>query len=210
MTDLNCVLAGLIRLLSPFVLLFVWYKKARVRLFPALVAYGVCLPVFIVGAAIRSGFQSETAVAFYVQQGLLYGILEEGTKYLVLRFLLGDCDSRKDAVTYAIGHGAYEEIPAGLTCFGLIGTGNAAPDIFWFNLLDTIEGSAFVIALTVIILYGIRTGRSKITLPAAILLHALSSAAAGLELWIGIRLLLFAGSCYAAYRCWKALDVNAE
>jgi len=207
-TDVNCLLAGLTRLLSPLLLLILWHKKTGAQFYPALIAVPVCLPVFAVGAMIRSGFSHDDAIAFYIQQGLLYGILEETAKFLMLRFVLTSYDRRKDAVTYGIGHGAWEEFGAGMACFGLIGSGSADPNIFWFNLWAAAEGAAFCIALTVLIFYGIKTGKSGIMLPAAILLHAVSNAAAGILIEpaaITIGTLLTVGVCFAAYRCWRAM-----
>ena len=209
MTDIRCVLAGMTRLLSPPLLLLFWHKRTRARLYPALIAFGVCFPVFIIGAAIRSGFSHSNFVSYYLGQAVLYGILEEGAKYLVLRFALDSYDSRKDAVTYAIGHGAYEEFAAGLTCLGLIGTNRAAAGIFWFSLWATIDGAAFVIANTVLIFYGINTDRAKIMLPAAILLHAAANASQGIltePAAIAFQTLLTAGACFAAYRCYQAMQ----
>lgn len=208
MTDINCLLAGLTRLFSPLLLLLFWHKKTGARFYPAPIAFAVCLPVFFIGASIRSGFSHNDPLAYYIQQGLLYGILEEGAKFLVLSILLSSYDSRKDAVTYGIGHGAYEGFGAGLSCLGLIGLYTAAPDILLFNLWAVIEGSAFVIALTVLIFYGIYTGKSKVMLPIAMLLHAVSNAVIGIftePVAITIRTLLTAGICFAAYRCWQAM-----
>ena len=210
MSDLNCLLAGLIRLFSPMLFLVLWHRKTGARFYPALIAFPICFPVFIAGAAIRSGFDPNDYIGFYIKQGILYGILEETAKYLALRFILTDYDSRKDAVTYGIGHSALEDITGGLTCLGLIGTDRAAPDILWVNLWTALEGIAFAAALTVLIFYGIRTDKSKIMLPAAILLHAFSNALFGLyrgstAVVIGIGTLATAGVCYAAYRCWQAM-----
>ena len=208
MTDVSCLLAGLTRLLDPPLLLLIWHKKTGARLYPAMIAFSVCLPVFLIGNIIRSGFSRDDPVTYYIWQGLLFGILEEGAKYLMLRFVLPSYDSTKDAVSYGIGHGAWEDLGAGFACLGLIGTGRADPNIFWFSLFLFLEGAAFCIAVTVLIFWGIRTGRSRIMLPAAILLHAVSSAAAGLlseSAAITIRFLLTAGICYAAYRCARAL-----
>ncbi len=208
MIDVNCLFAGLTRLLSPLLLLLLWRKKTGARFYPALIAFSICVPVFIIGAAIRSGFSYDVPIAFYIRQGLLYGILEEGAKYLVLRFLLTAYDSRKDAVTYGIGHGFYENFGAGMSCLGLIGTDTAAPNILWFNLWAAFEGAVSCIAFTVLIFYGIRTGKSKVMLPIVILLHAVSNAVVGIcsePVSILTRTLLTAGACFAAYRCWQAM-----
>lgn len=208
MTDVNCLLAGLVRLLGPVLLLFIWHKKTRARLFPALAALLICFPVFFIAAVIRSGF-SHSSWPYYIQQALLYGIFEETAKYLVLRYMLTSYDSRKDAVTYGIGHSAFEEIGAAMACFGLIGTGRADPYIFLFNLFALIEGTAFVVALTVIIFYGISTDRSKITLPAAIFLHFIGNLSQGVLIEpaaIAVNVLLTAGECFAAYRCYQAMN----
>ena len=210
MSDVSCLLAGLTRLLFPILLLFLWRRKTGALLYPALVAFLVTVPVFIIAGGIRSGFRQDDIVLYHLQVGLLFGIFEEGGKYLAMRFALDAYDNRKDAVTYGIGHGIWEELGAGLNCIGLIGTGNAAPDIFPVNLFFAVFGAADTIALTVLIFYGIRTGRSKIMLPAAILLHALSNAVNGLfsfsaPIIAGFSVLLTAGMGYAAYRCWQAM-----
>ena len=148
MNDVSCLLAGLTRLLFPFLLLVIWRRKTGALLYPALVAFLVTVPVFIVAGGIRSGFSQDDLVLFHLQTGLLFGIFEEGGKYLALRYALESYDSRENAVTYGIGHGIWEEIGAGLICFGLIGTGNAAPDILPVNLFFALFGTADVIALT--------------------------------------------------------------
>ncbi|SEH57360.1 Putative membrane peptidase family [Ruminococcus flavefaciens] len=213
MTDINCLLAGLTRLLGPLLLLIFWHKKTGARILPAPVALVVCFPVFIVAGAIRSGFDHSDWIAFHIQQGLLYGIFEEGAKFLVLRYLLTSYDDRKDAVTYGIGHSAFEEFGAGMACFNLIGTGRAAADIFPVNLFSFIEGSAFCIAVTILIFYGIQMNKSKLMLPLAMLLHFISNfigGALGQPYSAILDTLITAGICYAAYRCYKALETQSE
>jgi len=207
--DAACFFAGVIRLLAPGVLVLLWHKKTGARLYPALLAFAVCLPAFIVGSAIRTGISRDDAIMYYIMQGLLFGIVEEGTKYLVLRHLLASYDSRKDAVTYGIGHSAYELFASGITCFGLIGTGKAASGIFGIALLSVMEHPLWTAALTMLIFYGIRTDKTKIMLPAAMLLHAVCNAAQGIFIESAARAINFVlliGMCYAAYRCWCSLE----
>ena len=213
MTDINCLLAGLTQLLGPLLLLIFWHKKTGARILPAPAALAVCFPVFIVAGAIRSGFDRSDWLSFYLQQGLLYGIFEEGAKFLVLRYLLTSYDNRRDAVTYGIGHSAFEEFGAGMACLNLIGTGRAASDIFLVNLVSFIEGSAFCIAVTVIIFYGIQMNKSKLMLPLAMFLHFISNFIGGALITSAsmvLSLLTTAGMCYAAYRCYKALETQSE
>ncbi|MBQ9897896.1 MAG: YhfC family intramembrane metalloprotease [Ruminococcus sp.] len=210
MTDLNCLLAGLAKLLTPAALVIFWHKKTGARFYPALIAFLVCLPVFLIAGAIRSGFMRGDPVIFYVQQGLLYGVFEETAKYLVLRYHLTSYDSRIDAVTYGIGHGAFEDYGGGMACLALIGTGRAAPDILWVNLFGVISGTLSTCALTVLIFCGIHTDRSRIMLPIAIFLHAFSNAFTGTFMFSTPIVVVFstletAGECYAAYRCWQKL-----
>ena len=210
MTDINCLLAGLARLLVPVLLLIFWHKKAGARIFPAIAAFLVCLPVFTIAGLIRTGFTQNDLLSFCLKQGLLYGIFEEGSKYLALRFLLSSYDDRRDAVTYGIGHGAFESFSGGIACINLISTGRAAPDILPVNLFTAVEGAAFAIALTVLIFYGIQTGRSKIMLPVAIFLHFISNATTTLysfstPIVVIKSTVITAGICYAAYRCFLKL-----
>lgn len=211
MTDFSCVLAGLTRILMPPVLILLWRRRTGARLFPALISVIVCFPAFIIGNAIRSGLHSESVIGYALENGLLFGILEEGTKFLALRFLLEDYDSRKDAVTYGLAHGYQENFCAGLSCFGLIGTEKAASDIFGVNLWTSLSGPVSAAALTFLIFYGIQTGKSKLMLPAAILVHACSNAFFRIfyfdtPLVIFVDALVTAGVCYAAYRCRKNLQ----
>ena len=209
MLDFACFLAGAVRMLAAPLLLLLWHRKTGARLFPALIAFGACFPVFFLGNAVRSGISQENLIAYSLERGLLYGILEEGTKFLVLRFYLTEYDSRRDGVTYGIGHSAFEDFFAGLSCFGLIGTGSAAPDIFWVNLWTAVTGTLSTAAVTVLIFYGIHAGKPKRMLAAAVIYHTLSNACAGLfyfsEAFMLAELPVTAGLCYAAYRCWKAL-----
>ena len=210
MTDLNCLLAGLARLLVPVLLLIFWRKRTGARILPALAAFLVCLPVFTIAGLIRTGFAQGDLLSFCVKQGLLYGIFEEGSKFLAMRYLLTSYDNRRDAVSYGIGHGAFESFSGGIACINLIGTGKAAPDILPVNLFTAIEGEAFAIALTVLIFYGIQTGRTKLMLPIAIFLHFISNATTTLysfstPIVVIKSTILTAGICYAAYRCFVKL-----
>ena len=208
MKDLSCLLAGLLNLCTPTILLIFWYKKTGAKPFPAIAAFLVCFPVFIAGNAIRSGFDHSSPILFYIQQGLLFGILEESTKYLMMRYFLTSYDNRKDAVTYSIGHGAYEELGIGITCLGLIGTGNAAPDILFFQLFSVSTEVISDAAVAVIIFYGIHKQKSFVTLSAAILTHAVSNASVGIfiePVAILLRTLISVVLCYAGYQCWKSL-----
>ena len=112
------------------------------------------------------------------------------------------------AVTYGIGHSAYETFASGVTCLGLIGTGQANPNILWIQIFSFIEGTAYCAAATVLIFYGIRTDRAKRILPIVILMHMMISAGTGLladPAVVVLRTLLTAGMCFAAYRCWKEM-----
>lgn len=213
MKDLSCILAALLNLSGPTVLVLLWHKKTGARLFPAIAAFLICFPVFIMGNAIRSNFDHNSFIAFYIQQGLLYGVLEEGTKYLMMRYALNTYDSRKDAVTYSIGHGAYEELGIGIRCFSLVGTGNAAPDLLLFQLwsfpLDVIVDSA----VAVIIFYGIKNEKSTVTLPVVIFVHAVLNASVGIfiePVAIVLRTLIIAVVSYVGYNCWKSLKSPFE
>ena len=209
MKDISCFLVGLIALAGPTILVHLWHKKTGARYFPALAAFLVCFPVFIVAGFIRTGFSRSDMLSFYLQQGILYGIFEEGAKFLVLRYLLTSYDSRRDAVTYGIGHSAFETFGNGMTCLGLIGTGRAAPDLLPVNLWAYAEGTLFCIALTVLIFYGICTEKSRIMLPTAMFIHFIFNAGSAIIgksiLSISLRSLLTAGLCFAAYRCWNAM-----
>lgn len=210
MTDLNCLLAGLARLLVPVLLLIFWHKRTGARIMPAPAALLICLPVFTIAGLIRTGFAQGNLLSFCIKQGLLYGIFEEGSKYLALRYLLTSYDSRRDAVTYGIGHGAFESFSGGMACLNLIGTGKAAPDILPVNLFSAIEGELFAIALTVLIFYGIQTGKTKLMLPIAVFLHFIGNATTTLYSFSTPIVLikstvLTAGVCYAAYRCFVRL-----
>lgn len=208
MKDLSCLLAGLINLCGPMIMLTFWSKKTGARSFPAVAAFLVCFPVFIMGNAIRSGFDHSNAIFFYIQQGLLFGVLEECTKYLMMRYALTSYDNRKDAVTYSIGHNAYEELGIGIRCLGLIGTGNAAPDILIFQALEVTISAVSGAAVAVIIFYGIQSEKYAVTLLTAILTHTVQNAAVGIfiePVAILLRILIDAALCYVGYRCWRSL-----
>lgn len=213
MKDLSCLLAAMVNLFGPLVLLILWYKKTGTRLFPAVAAFLVCFPAFFIGNAIRSGFDRSSFIAFYIQQGLLFGILEEGTKYLMMRYFLTSYDNRKDAVTYSIGHGAYEELGIGISCLGLIGTGNASSDILFYQLMSVGVGAVSSAAVAVVILYGIQKERSVVTLPAAVISHAVLNASVGIfiePVGLLLRTLIVGSMSYAGYRCWKSLKSPFE
>ncbi len=202
MADFNCILAGTIRLITPLILLILWHKKTDARLLPAPAALLICFPVFIIAGALRSGFDRSDFLAFYIQQGILYGIFEEGVKFLSFRYLLKSYDNRKDAVTYGIGHSAFESIGSAMACLNLIGTGRAASEIFIVNVGYAVEGAIFVIGLTILVFYGVYSDKSIVILPAAMFLHAFGNVTHGIFV---INLILLAGISYSAYRCWKAM-----
>ena len=213
MKDLGCVLAGLTRLFLPAALVVLWSKKAETKIHPAIAAFLACFPIFIIASAIRSGFSREDMIGFYVRQGILFGIFEEGGKFLMLRYILTSCKSRNDAVTYGIGHSAYELFGSGLSCFGLIGTGNAMSAIFPVAIFSVIEGALWTVGLTVIIFYGIDTGKSRITLPAAMLLHALCNMTHGILIEsaaFDVNLLFYAVIFVCAYICWKKMGEDGN
>ncbi len=107
----------------------------------------------------------------YIMHGILFGILEEGTKYLMLRFFLTSYDRKENTLSYGIGHSAYEGFGSAISCLGLIGSGKAASDILSFQIMTVIDRTVFTISLTVLIFYGIKNGKSKVMLPAAMLLQ---------------------------------------
>lgn len=202
----NCLLSGLIWLIGPLVLIIFWHKRTKAPFFPALIAIPVCFAVFFFAGVIRSDNTGGNAILYYIRNGLLYGVLEEGSKFLVFRFLLSEYATAKNAVTYSIGHGGFEALGAAFSCFELIGKGTASPYILPMNLWSFAQGALSCISLTVIIVYGIRKGRSRFTLPAAVALHAFSNATAGIFITpvaVGIRTVLTAGECFAAYRLEK-------
>ena len=210
MKDLNCILAGLTHLLGPLLLLILWHKKTHAKILPAPAALAACFPVFILGNAIRSGFDQSSPIFFYVQQGLLFGVLEECLKFMMLRFALSDYDAREDAVTYGIGHGAYEHILMAFTCFGLVGKGTAGAAISAIAVLLVIESALSVSATTMMILYGIREGKTGKMLTAAIAFHAAGNMSMGIfidPVANTITVLLTAAEVYIAYRCWKAMQL---
>lgn len=211
MTDLNCFLAGMIRLLMPILLVIIWHKKTGARILPSLAALIACFPAFITAGVIRSGFDHSDITLFYIKQGILYSIFEECTKFLVLRYLLTSCDDCKDAVAYGIGHSAFEEIGAGFACLELIGTGRAAHDILFWNLLSALSGTLFVVSLTVIIFYGIHNGKDGVMLLTAVIFHAVGNAVTGLfsfsEAIVTVfNTILIAVECFIAYHCWKNMQ----
>lgn len=211
MKDVSCFLSGSAWLILPLLGLLLWHKRTRAPFFPALVALPVCFTAFFFAGIIRSGFGSTGFVLAGIRNGLMYGVFEEGSKFLVLRFALSEYATAKNAVTYSIGHGAYENFGAAVSCFALIGKGTASPYILPLNLWAVIEGLLSCAAVTIIIVYGIRTNRSKFTLPAAIAAHAFGNAAAKIFITpvaIVLRTLLTAGECYAAYRLEKRDKVS--
>ena len=208
MKDLSCLLAGLLNLLCPLFLLILWHKRTGARLYPALIAFVVCFPVFFIGNVIRLGFDRSDAIAFYIQQGLLYGVFEECTKYIMMRYALSDYDNRRDAVTYAVGHASYESLGMGFTCLGLIGTGSAIPEIFFFQLWSVTESMLSAAAVGILIFYAVQRNRAIVIMPAVILLHAVCNASVGIfvePVAIAVNTLAAAGECLAAYRCWNLL-----
>lgn len=212
MTDLNCFLAGMVRLLTPLLLLIYWHKRTSARFMPALAALLACFPAFIIAGMIRSGFDHSN-LTFYLKQGILYGIFEEGTKFLVMRYLLTSYDSIKDAVTYGIGHSAFEAIGGGFACLNLIGTDRAAPDILFINVWTAFSGTLFAIPLTFIIFYGIRSGKPLPMLLTAMLFHTVGNAATGLFMFskpivMLIDIITNTAECLIAYRCYKKLTAE--
>ena len=210
MKDISCLLAGLARLLGPIVIMLLWRKRTKARLLPAVVALALCFPVFMLANALRSGFDYSSSISFYIQQGLLYAVFEETAKYIAMRFILSDYDECKDAVTYSIGHGAYEDLGGGVSCFKLIGKGIAHPMIFPLNFWALFEGTISGAASCIMILYGIRTDKARIMLPLAIVFHAVSSVVMNVFIELAaviISTLLTGIKVYIALRCREAMQI---
>ncbi|MCR5166212.1 MAG: hypothetical protein K6C13_03195 [Oscillospiraceae bacterium] len=200
----DCIAAGLIRLLFPAVLLIFLKRWKNVPVFPAFISFGVCYPVFILAGIIRSGFDTSDPTLFYIKQGVLYGIFEEGIKLAVLYYLSEHYDRKGFAVSCGIGHCAFEDVGAAFSCFALVGSDSIHPLIFWFNLWASVEGIAFCTALSVLLYCGIRKERMWRMLAAAVVLHAVSNAVGGVfsfsdTIVIVLRTVITAAVCFAAY-----------
>lgn len=204
----DCIAAGLIRLLFPAVLLIILKRWKNVPVFPAFISFGVCYPVFFLANIIRSGFDTSDLALFYIKQGVLYGIFEEGIKLAVLYYLSEHYDRKGFAVSCGIGHCAFEDVGAAFSCFALVGSDSIHPLIFWFNLWAAVEGIAFCTALSVLLYCGIRKERMWRMLVTAVLLHAVSNAVGGVfsfsdTIVIVLRTVITAAVCYAAYLCGR-------
>ena len=204
----DCIAAGLIRLLFPAAVLIFLRRRKNVPVFPAFISFGVCYPVFFLANIIRSGFDTSDPALFYIKQGVLYGIFEEGIKLAVIFYLSEHYDRKGFSVSCGIGHCAFEDVGAGFSCFALVGSDSIHPLIFWFNLWAAVEGIAFCTALAVLLYCGIRTGRIWRMLAAAVVLHALSNAVGGIfgfsdTIVIVLRTVITVAVCYAAYLCGR-------
>ena len=211
METLNCLLSGLIHLLGPVLVLYLWRKKTGAKVYPALVALAAAFFIFFAAGVVRSGFitDKDSFVVKCIKNAVLYGVFEEGGKFLVMRFALSEYITRKESVPYGVGHGCFENLTAGLACLQLIGQGTASPYILGMTTLSFVEGTLYDFAAAVILYYGIANKKSGLILPLVMLFHALSNIAGNLfilSVSIPLRLILTTAGCIIAHRLWKAID----
>lgn len=148
-------------------------------------------------------FISENAYLYSVYGGLMAGIFEECGRFLAFKYMLDKRREWKDGVAYGIGHGGLEAILVGISILGFMAIavaynngaldgevqGELVPIIesletsAWYaNLMSGLERAMAItvhIALSLIVLYAVRSGRT-IFLLYSILLHALLNFPAGL------------------------------
>lgn len=207
MKDISCLLSGLLHLLAAPAALLILRKKTKAKIYPAIAALAAAFPIFFIAGAIRSQFSDSPFLQFSIYNALLYGVFEEGGKFLMLRFVLAPYITSKEAAAYGIGHSAFEDINSGITCFGLIGTGKAAADILPVTVISAAEGMVLCTAITLVIYYGIAFNKSRFTLPAAMLLHAVSNLSGRIlpmSVSVIVRSAITIAVCIAAFRLWSS------
>lgn len=146
---------------------------------------------------------------FMLYGGLAAGIFEEVGRYVGFKFLLRGKNEWKDGISYGIGHGGIEAILVGgmvsiqyIVYSNLINSGafekalgskvpvtmlvsikntlvNTAPYMFGVTGLERILAITFHIALSLLVLYGIKR-RKNIYLLYAIIIHAITDFPAAL------------------------------
>lgn len=148
-------------------------------------------------------FIADNPYLYATYGGLMAGIFEECGRFLAFKYMLDKRREWKDGIAYGIGHGGLESMLVGLSLIGFIGIavaynhgaldgqvqGELAPIIesletsAWYaNLMSGLERAMAVtvhIALSLLVLYAVRSGRT-VYLMYSILLHALLNFPAGL------------------------------
>ena len=119
-------IAAVIGYILPVVLWIIWRKKTGASWIPLLAG----LLGFIVIGTVRMIFRAvfladmkSTPMLYYTMQALLAGVMEEGGKYLVMRYAVPNHDHYRDSISYGIGHSLVEYYAAneqGLMLYGFL------------------------------------------------------------------------------------------
>lgn len=96
----------------PFIIWFVWKKKANPRTFPLIVGMISYMFISVLRGVARifilNESTSEHVWLYNFLSALLSGVFEEVGRYVVFKYCIPNHDRWTDCITYGIGHGAIE------------------------------------------------------------------------------------------------------
>ena len=110
---IGMAVAGVVKLLLPFVFWIVWRKKTKAAWIPLLagiLGYLVIGTVRGVARVLLLTPLQDTPWLFYIWQAVFAGVFEEGGRYFIFRYALPNYDRYRDAASYGIGHGGLEHL----------------------------------------------------------------------------------------------------
>lgn len=160
-------MSALFKLLISPVMYISCRKRLDLRLYPALIGIGMFFALSVVRTVLRLGFPTDDAGTYYLLNGLASSVLEETARVIAFYYILKEYRNASDAVSHGIGHGALENLGAGITTIGLNMTAANA----FLGCAGQLMGSCRHIALSVFAWYGVKNGRIKLMLPIAMVIH---------------------------------------
>ena len=160
-------MSALFKLLISPVMYISCRKRLDLRLYPALIGIGMFFALSVVRTVLRLGFPTDDAGTYYLLNGLASSVLEETARVIAFYYILKEYRNASDAVSHGIGHGALENLGAGITTIGLNMTAANA----LLGCAGQLMGSCWHIALSVFAWYGVKNGRIKLMLPIAMVIH---------------------------------------
>ena len=111
----------------------------------------------VVRTVLRLGFPTDDAGTYYLLNGLASSVLEETARVIAFYYILKEYRNASDAVSHGIGHGALENLGAGITTIGLNMTAANA----FLGCAGQLMGSCRHIALSVFAWYGVKKRQDK-------------------------------------------------
>lgn len=143
---MSYAMTGIVSILLPFLLAFLWKRSSNEGYYAAIIGFLGFLAAGTVRILARAMLLNggsplkKSALAFYVTNAVISGVLEETSRLLCFKYLLKNKTARSVSVMHGIGHGAYETVV-------LVGIGSF-DYVSYLNTLKSGGVSAFITDLT--------------------------------------------------------------